>query len=83
MPYDAYPVLTARSVSGATCTADVVYSTGYSPVSFHGTLQTTGANGMVRWGWHEMTKGDDGDASVSCSYHGVAQTAQSHSIVTR
>jgi len=83
MRYDAYPVLYTRSVPGATCTAGVVYSTGYPPVSFHGTPQTTGVDGTVRWGWHEMTKGDSGDATVSCTYHGAVQTAQAHFAVTR
>jgi len=83
MRYDAYPVLYARSVPGATCTANVVYSTGYPPVSFHGTPQTTGADGTVRWGWHEMTKGDSGDASVSCTYHGAVQTGHTRFSVTR
>jgi len=83
MRYDAYPVLYARSLPGATCAANVVYSTGYPPVSFHGTPQTTGVDGTVRWGWHEMTKGDSGDATVSCTYHGAAQTGHTRFSVTR
>jgi len=83
MRYDAYPVLYARSVPGATCTANVVYSTGYPPVSFHGIPQTTGADGTARWGWHQMTKGDSGDATVSCMYHGAVQTTQARFAVTR
>ncbi len=67
MPYDAYPILSARSIPGATCAADVVYSTGYAPVSFAGYPQTVGASGIVRWGWHEMTKGDSGRATVRCT----------------
>jgi len=71
MPYDAYPILSARSTRGATCAADVVYSTGYAPVLFNGYPQTVGASGVVRWGWHEMTKGDSGRATVRCTLKGM------------
>jgi len=71
MPYDAYPILSARSTPGATCAADVVYSTGYAPVSFNGYPQTVGPSGVVRWGWHEMTKGDSGRATVRCTVKGT------------
>ncbi len=71
MPYDAYPILSARSTPGATCTAAVMYATGYAPVSFDGYPQTVGASGVVRWGWHEMTKGDSGRATVRCTLKGT------------
>ena len=71
MPYNAYPILSARSIPGATCAANVVYSTGYAPVSFDGYPQTVGASGVVRWGWHEMTKGDSGRATINCTFKGA------------
>jgi len=82
MPYDAYPVLTARTGSGATCTADVMYSTGYPPRSFDGASETAGADGLVRWAWHEMTRGDSGEAAVSCTLAGQTQTARTEFAVT-
>ncbi len=66
----------------ATRTVNVVYATGYPPVSFHGTLWTTGADGAVRWRWHEMAKGDSGGA-VSCTYYGAVRTGHTRSCVTR
>lgn len=83
MPYDAYPVLSARSLPGAVCSADVEYSTGYAPVSFSGIPQIVGPDGTVRWGWHEMTKGDSGDVTVSCTYRGAVQNAATHFTITR
>jgi len=82
MPYNAYPILFARSSPGATCTAAVVYSTGYTPVSFDGYPQTVGASGVVRWGWHEMTKGDSGRATVSCTLKGTPSSAETTFAVT-
>ncbi len=83
MPYDAYPILFARSIPGATCTAAVVYSTGYTPVSFDGYPQTVGASGVVRWGWHEMTKGDSGQATVDCTLKGAQWSGVTTFAVTR
>ncbi len=71
MPYDAYPILIVRTVPGTRCAAGVTYSTGYTPVSFNGYAQTTGADGVVRWGWHEMTKGESGTADVTCTVNGT------------
>ncbi len=82
MPYNAYPVLSARSSPGATCTASVVYSTGYTPVSFDGYPQTVGASGVVRWGWHEMTTGDSGQATVRCTLKGTPSSAETTFAVT-
>jgi hypothetical protein len=50
------PTLYARTMSGATCTASVVYSTGRSPRSFDGYAQTVGRSGVVGWSWHEETR---------------------------
>jgi len=82
MPYNAYPILAARSTPGATCAADVVYATGYTPVSFDGSPQTVGASGVVRWGWHEMTKGDSGRATVRCTLKGTPWSATTTFAVT-
>jgi len=82
MPYDAYPVLTVRTGPGATCTADVTYATGYPPRSFDGAAETAGADGLVRWAWHEMTRGDSGEADVSCTLTGQTRTTQANFVVT-
>ncbi len=82
MPYDAYPMLYAQSVAGASCSADVEYSTGYSPVSFCGTAQTVPAGGIVRWGWHEETKGTGGEATVTCRFHTARMIAKAAFTVT-
>ena len=82
MLYDAYPVLTVRTQLGAACTADVTYSTGYPPRSFDGASETAGADGLVRWAWHEMTKGDSGEANVSCMLTGQTRTARTEFAVT-
>lgn len=83
MPYDAYPILSARSTPGATCAAAVVYSTGYTPVSFDGYPQTVGASGVVRWGWHEMTKGTSGRATVNCTFKGTPWSTATTFAVTQ
>ncbi len=83
MPYDAYPTLSARGIPGATCTAAVVYATGYAPVSFAGYPQTVGASGVVRWGWHKMTKGDSGRATVNCTSKGTAWSTTTTFAVTQ
>jgi len=83
MPYDAYPILSARSTPGATCAAAVVYSTGYTPVSFDGYTQTVGASGVVRWGWHEMTKGTSGRATVNCTFKGMPWSTATTFAVTQ
>jgi len=82
MPYDAYPILSACSSPGATCTAAVVYATSYAPVSFAGYPQTVGASGVVRWGWHEMTKGYSGRATVNCTSKGTAWSTTTTFAVT-
>ncbi len=66
MSHDAYPTLVARTVPGTRCTADVVYSTGYAPVSFTGNLERANRQGMVKWPWHEETSGTGGRAYVVC-----------------
>ncbi len=83
MPYDAYPILSARSTPGATCAAAVVYSTGYTPVSFDGYTQTVGPSGVVRWGWHEMTKGTSGRATVNCTFKGTPWSTATTFAVTQ
>jgi len=70
MPYGAHPTLYARTMSGATCTASVVYSTGRSPRSFDGYAQTVGRSGVVGWSWHEETRGSGGTGTVTCTYRG-------------
>jgi len=82
MPYDAYPILTMHSRPGASCAAGITYSTGYAPVSFNGYPQTVGADGVVRWGWHEMTKGDSGEADVTCMVNGTPVRATTTFTVT-
>jgi hypothetical protein len=54
MPYNAYPSVMAVVPQGAVCTAQVVYSTGRRPVSFHSAAVTS--TGTICWGWHEETK---------------------------
>ncbi len=76
MPYDAYPTLFARIITGARCAAEVVYTTGRTPRSFDGSEQAGGKGGVVRWDWHEETKGSGGTATVTCVYHAVTRTAQ-------
>lgn len=78
MSYGAYPTLFAQTRRAAVCSAHVVYSTGYAPVSFRGISQTVPGSGRVHWPWHEETIGYSGVAYVSCSYgqaEGLAQTA--------
>lgn len=70
MPYDAYPTLYARTTPGATCSADVIYTTNRHPVSFDGSPQRVGSQGVVGWGWHEETVGSGGTAYVSCQLGG-------------
>lgn len=74
MAYGAYPTLYAKTAPGATCTAAVVYSTGYRPRSFDGSGRRVPANGIVSWSWHEETKGSGGNASVSCALNGRTAT---------
>ncbi len=81
MPYDAYPTLVARTINGARCAAEVVYTTGRTPRSFDGYEQTVGKGEVVHWDWHEETKGAGGTATVTCTYHGLTRTAQAQFIV--
>lgn len=83
MPYNAYPTLYGQTVPGAMCTASVVYSTGRSPRSFDGSARTAGGNGLVRWTWHEETRGSSGTATVQCTYRGQSKTVQTSFSVTR
>jgi len=76
MPYNAYPTLYGQTISGASCTASVVYSTGRQPRSFDGSARTAGSNGLVSWNWHEETSGDGGTASVQCRYRGQDKSVQ-------
>lgn len=83
MPYNFYPTLYARTTPGAACAADVHYSTGRPPTSFSGTRQVAGRDGTVHWGWHEMTKGDSGTATVWCTDGSVRRRAQARFSVVR
>jgi len=74
MPYDAYPTFYARTRRGAQCHADVVYSTGRSPVSFGGGTQTVGSSGVTGWSWHEETKGNGGTGFVTCQFGSQSKT---------
>jgi cardiolipin synthase A/B len=76
MSYNAYPVLTAYTISGASCSAGVVYSTGRAPANFNGGTQTVPASGSVSWRWHEETKGTGGVATVTCNFKGATKTGQ-------
>ena len=82
MPYDAHPTLTAYTSAGASCTAGVVYSTGRTPVSFHGYPESVSAGGSVSWGWHEETKGTGGTATVDCTFGSRSAEAQADFAVT-
>jgi len=82
MPYNAYPTLYAQTISGATCTASVVYSTGRSPRSFDGSTRTAAGNGLVSWTWHEETRSSGGTATVQCTYHGQSKSVQAAFSVT-
>jgi len=73
--YGAYPTLYAKSTPGASCSADVVYSTGRRPVSFDGSARTVGSSGVASWSWHMESKGSGGTATVSCSLRGQTKTA--------
>ncbi len=82
MPYNAYPTLYGQTISGASCTASVVYSTGRQPRSFDGSARTAGGNGVASWNWHEETRGSGGTATVQCTYRGQRKTAQAAFSVT-
>jgi hypothetical protein len=73
--YGAYPTLYAFSSPGASCTANVVYSTGRALVSFNGTAQTVGASGKVGWSWHMESKGSGGTGTVICTYQEQSRNA--------
>ncbi len=74
VPYGAHPVLTVNATPGASCTADVVYSTGRRPVSFDGSAQRVGSSGQVSWSWHMESKGTSGTATVTCSLNGKSMS---------
>jgi hypothetical protein len=74
VPYGAHPTLTVVATRGASCTADVLYSTGRRPVSFNGSAQTVGGGGSVSWSWHMESKGSSGTATVTCSLGGRSAT---------
>jgi hypothetical protein len=71
----ASPTLYARTVAGAVCTANVVYSTGRPPRSFDGSARTVGSSGVVSWTWHMESKGTGGTATVTCSFGGQTRSA--------
>jgi hypothetical protein len=73
--YGQHASLTAHSVTWASCTASVVYSTGRHPVSFSGASQTVGASGAVSWSWHMESKGSGGTGTVTCTYRGSTKSA--------
>lgn len=72
--YGSEATLHARSVSGAVCTASVVYSTGRVPRSFDGSAQTVGSSGIVAWTWHMESHGTGGTATVTCVWHGQTRS---------
>jgi len=73
--YGANPTLYAKSTPGASCSAQVVYSTGRPPRSFDGSAKTVGSSGVVSWSWHMESKRTGGTATVSCSLRGQTKTA--------
>jgi hypothetical protein len=74
--YGQNATLYAKSATGASCSASVVYSTGRPPRSFNGSAQTVGSSGTVSWSWHMESRGTGGTATVTCSYHGQSTTAR-------
>jgi hypothetical protein len=73
--YGAHATLYARTVTGAVCTASVVYSTGRAPRSFDGSARTVGSSGVVGWTWPMESRGSGGTATVTCSFGGQTRTA--------
>jgi hypothetical protein len=73
--YGSYPTLYAHSSPGAVCKANVLYSTGRTPVSFSGSPQTVGTSGRVGWSWHMESKGSGGIGTVTCSLRGPSKSA--------
>jgi hypothetical protein len=71
----AYPILYARTVSGAVCTASISYSPGGYLPSFDGSARTATTGGMVSWSWHVGVKSTTGKASVACTAYGQAKSA--------
>lgn len=80
MPYNAHPSVIATAPKGAVCTAQVRYSTGRKPVSFHDVTITS--SGRAVWTWHEETKGKSGTATVTCIFHGASETKTATFAVT-
>jgi hypothetical protein len=74
VPYGAYATLYVRTVTGAVCTAGVVYATGRTPRSFDGSARTVGSSGVVGWTWHMESKGSGGTATVTCSFGGQTRS---------
>jgi hypothetical protein len=70
----AYPILYARTLSGAVCTASISYSPGGYLRSFDGSARTATTGGMVSWSWHIGVKNTTGKASVACTAHGQAKS---------
>jgi hypothetical protein len=70
-----FATLYARTVTGAVCTASVVYSTGHAPQSFDGSARTVGSSAVVSWTWHMASRGTAGTATVTCSFHGQTKSA--------
>jgi hypothetical protein len=70
----AYPILYARTVSGAVCTASISYSPGGYLRSFDGSPRTATTGGMVSWSWHVSVRNTTGKASVACTAHGQAKS---------
>jgi hypothetical protein len=73
--YGAYATLYARSVTGAICTAGVVYFTGDAPQSFDGSARMVGSSRLVAWTWHMRSSGTGGTATVTCSFGGQTKSA--------
>ena len=77
MAYDSYPTLYVKTKPGASCEADVVYSTGYASVSFpDSTYYTADSKGMMTFRWHEETIGNSGRAYVHCEQGTKTQTVR-------
>jgi hypothetical protein len=70
----AYPILYARTVSGAVCTASISYSPGGYLRSFDGSARTATTGGMVSWSWHIGVRNTTGKATVACTAHGQAKS---------
>ena len=86
MPQDTAAYVSVLTSPGASCSAQVIYSTGQTPQAFGSTYYqksyTAASNGAIVWFWNQNVNAAGGWALAVCTEHGKLSHADTFFAIT-